>query len=278
MQNFTTKKKLAKYLNSISQSKEIGFIPTMGALHEGHLKLIEESYKVCDITICSIFVNPTQFNNQKDLDNYPRKIEEDLKLLKATKCDIAYLPETNDLYPFGNKIKEYNFGGFESLMEGKYRPNHFNGVATVLEKLFSIINPQKVFFGQKDLQQLQIVKALIKQTKMPVKIIGVETVREKNGLAKSSRNQLLSYSEKKDASLIFKSLLYCKQNKSKEIRELKKEIEKRFDINKNIRLEYIEFVDINNMRRITCLEKNTKYAICIAAYISGVRLIDNIIL
>ena len=278
MQDFTTKTELVAYLSKITKEKTIGFVPTMGALHQGHLSLIEESKEKCDITICSIFVNPTQFNNANDLSNYPNTINADLEKLKRLACDIVYTPAIEDLYEKGEKEKEFDFGSLTTSMEGKFRPGHFNGMTTIVEKFFNIIQPTIAFFGQKDLQQLQIVKALVKQMNSPIEIVGVPTIREKSGLAKSSRNELLSENAKKEAALINKCLQYCKEHKSKGINFLKNHIEEIFNTHKNFELEYVEFVALNSMRPLTDWEEEKNHAVCIAAYINNIRLIDNIIL
>ena len=278
MQIFTTKNKLVHYLKKLEKKQIIGFAPTMGALHEGHTSLIKESNKECDVTICSIFINPTQFNSPKDLANYPNTLNKDLALLKKVNCDIVYAPKVSDLYKKNEVAKNYSFGNMANLMEGIHRPGHFNGMATIVEKFFKIIKPSKAFFGEKDIQQLQIVKALVKQMQTSIEIINVPTIREKNGLAKSSRNKLLSISDKKHASFIYSCLLYCRSNKTKGIRTLKKDISSLINSNKNIKLEYFEFVDLETMQRIEDWGKENKNAICIAAYVAGVRLIDNIIL
>jgi len=278
MQKFTTKTELINYLKTIAKEKTIGFVPTMGALHQGHLGLIEESNTKCDVTICSIFINPTQFNNSEDLAKYPNTLDKDLSLLKKVDCDIVYSPKVSDLYINGERAKNYNFGDITALMEGEHRPEHFNGMATIVEKFFRIIKPTKAFFGQKDLQQLQVVKALVKQIKIPTEIISTPTIREKSGLAKSSRNKLLSSSDKENASLIYKCLLFCRNNKVMGIKTLKKYICNKINSNMNIELEYVEFVNLEKMQAIQDWEEENKNAICIAVYVSGVRLIDNIIL
>ena len=278
MQIFKTKRLLSKELDKIRGHKKIGIIPTMGCLHKGHISLIKESLKICDVTICTIFINPTQFNNINDFQNYPTSLKEDLIKLEEINCDIIYAPDTNDLYSQNETVKEYMFGDITKIMEGKYRPGHFNGVATIVEKLFHIINPQKAFFGEKDLQQLQIIKKLVNQKNLNIDVIGMPTIRENNGLAKSSRNQLLSEKEKKEASLIYKSLLYCKENMHLGIHTLKKHITKQINSNKYINLEYIEFVETKDMKRIERFDNNKSNAICIAAYVNEIRLIDNIIL
>jgi pantoate--beta-alanine ligase len=278
MQNFTTKTELVTYLGQITKEKTIGFIPTMGALHQGHLSLIEESKEKCDITVCSIFVNPTQFNTESDLADYPNTINADLEKLKQLACDIVYTPAIEDLYKKGEKAKAFDFGSLTTSMEGKFRPGHFNGMTTIVEKFFNIIQPTIAFFGQKDLQQLQIVRALVKQMNSPIEIVGGATIREKSGLAKSSRNELLSENSKKEAALIYSCLHYCKNNKKKEITELKYYIQNQFDQHKNLKLEYAEIVALNTMQSIEEWGGENEGAICIAAYHSGVRLIDNIIL
>ena len=188
---FDNKLNLIKHLSLINE-RTIGFVPTMGGLHEGHLKLIKESKKKCDITVCSIFINPTQFNNSEDFSNYPSCLDKDLKQLKATGCDVVFHPTSKDLYKDKILSKRFDFGALTNYMEGKFRPGHFDGVATVVEKLFNIVNPTIAFFGEKDLQQLQIIKALVKKMKSNIHIQSVSTARESNGLAKSTRNKRLS--------------------------------------------------------------------------------------
>ena len=277
MQIFKHKKKLKTYLNKLyDEKKTVGFVPTMGAIHKGHLKLILESKQQCYITICSIFINPTQFNNKKDFANYPKTLSQDIKLLKKSLCDILYCPDVDDVY---ERIitNTYNFNSLTQFMEGVFRPGHFNGMATVVEKLLNIIKPDVAFFGQKDLQQLQIVKKLVAQMNCKTKIVGVNTYREKNGLAKSSRNKLLTTEQKRLASNIFKSLVYCKENKHLSIKNLKNFVQTNLEKHK-IELEYVEFVEIQSMTPVGSLSKGKKIAICIAAYLDDVRLIDNIIL
>jgi len=278
MQIFKTKLELTRFLSSEKKVKSIGFVPTMGALHEGHLELIKQSKKECEITVCSVFVNPTQFNNATDLGNYPTTLKEDLLKLENLNCDAVYIPKVDDLYEENEKAKEFDFGTLSTTMEGEFRPGHFNGMATIVEKFFNIIKPTKAYFGQKDLQQLQIVKTLAKQKNSEIEIIGVPTIREEGGLAKSSRNALLTTEGRKDATLIFECLNYCRANKNKGIDFLKSHTKTKFAENKNFELEYVEFVALNTILPITKWEKENENAICIATYIDGVRLIDNIIL
>ena len=278
MKVFKTKTKLKVFLHSLIPEKTIGFVPTMGALHEGHLELITASKNECEITICSIFINPTQFNNDSDFLNYPKTIEKDFKKLKELNCDIVYTPSIKDLYNDKEKAKKFNFGTLAENMEGKFRVGHFNGMATVVEKFFKIIKPNKAYFGQKDLQQLQIVKELVKQMNLYIEVKSISTVREKNGLAKSSRNKLLSKEQKNNAALIYDCLNYCLKNKTKGIKKLKSYIQTKFKQQKNLKLEYVEFVDLKSMLPIKKWQNEKENAVCIAAYIDNVRLIDNIIL
>ena len=278
MKVFKKKSELISYLNTYRGRRSVGFVPTMGALHSGHLHLIKSSKKECEITICSIFINPIQFNKPDDFANYPNTLDADLKNLQRLNCDIVYTPAINDLYVNEEKAKKFNFGTLANTMEGKFLPGHFNGMATVIEKFFNIINPTKAFFGQKDLQQLQIVKALAKQMNSTVEIVGISTVRRRNGLAKSSRNKLLSENAKNEALIIYNCLSYCLNNKEKKISELKLFIQNQFKKQKRLKLEYAEIIDLNTMLPINKWQGKNNNAICIAAYIDGVRLIDNIIL
>lgn len=273
---FKTKEELTDYLSANSDAC-IGFVPTMGALHKGHLALLNEAKKQTSLVVCSIFVNPTQFNNQNDFKSYPKTIAEDLTLLEKINCDVAYLPEIADLYKEGEKAKKYDFGGLENDMEGKFRKGHFDGVATIIEKFFNIIKPQKAFFGQKDLQQLLIVKLLTKKLELSTEIIPVPTIREENELAMSSRNKLLNKQAFNKARLLYQSLLFCKKNKDGlSFLKMKEKITTRLSKEK-IELEYLTFTDSNSLQIITEPNPKGRTAVCIAAYIDGVRLIDNII-
>ena len=278
MQIFKEKKHLIKYLKTTTKDKSIGFVATMGSLHSGHLSLISSSKSICCITVCSIFINPTQFNNSNDYKNYPKDFNNDILLLKNVDCDILYIPQVKDIYEEKIESKKYNLGKVARNLEGKYRPGHFDGVATVVDKLFDIINPNIAFFGEKDLQQLQVVKKLVSITNRKIDIVGVKTERESNGLAKSSRNKLLSKDQIKEASIIFKCLEYCKFNMHLNIKKLKMYIEDQFLQNQKVQLEYIEFVELNTFDKIKEWGDEKTNAVCIAVYINNVRLIDNIIL
>ena len=278
MKVFKYKSDLQKLLKTINNNLIIGFVPTMGALHKGHIKLLKEAKKKCNISIVSIFVNSRQFNNEKDFKRYPRNIDSDINVLKNIKCDILYCPDHIDLYEKNEKTKKFNFGTLTKNMEGRYRVGHFDGMATVVEKLLNIINPNYAFFGEKDLQQLQIVKSLVKQKKIDTKIIGIPTVRENNGLALSSRNKNLVGKNFQDATLIYKCLIYCKKNQHLPINKLKKYVTEKFSKHEEFKLDYIEFVDLKTLNPIKDFGVKKQNAICIAAYLNDIRLIDNIIL
>ena len=278
MKIFTLKSKLISYLNGIRKDKIVSFIPTMGCLHEGHLSLIQKAKQSSDIVVCSIFVNPTQFNNPSDLEKYPRITESDISILSEKKCNILYLPEESDLYTENEKAKHFDFDNLDKFMEGSSRKNHFNGVATIVEKLFKIVNPEKAFFGEKDLQQLQIMKYISKKLQLPIEIIGVPTFREQSGLAMSSRNKLLSKTDLEKSCLVYNTLRFVKDNSTKfGILELKEKAMRKFSIQSALELEYLEIVSLARLNPIDKLLEKDKNVVCIAASISGVRLIDNII-
>ncbi len=276
MQKFKTKSDLSFYLSSLADPL-IGFVPTMGALHNGHLELLRQAKKQCSVVVCSIFVNPTQFSNKEDFNSYPNTLSDDITKLEKINCDVLYVPDVSDLYTIDEKTKHYNLNGLDNVMEGKFRKGHFDGVATIIEKFFNIIRPHKAYFGQKDLQQILVVKSLTKQLNLPIEIISVPTIREENGLAMSSRNKLLYPKQIETASMLYKSLKFCKTNKDKFlITNLKNYIKIQFSEQLEVDLEYLEFVDANNLQNISFFQENNN-AICIAAYLGGVRLIDNII-
>lgn len=278
MNIFKEKNQLIKFLSNQKQNIIIGFVPTMGSLHQGHLSLIKESQKKCDLTVCSIYVNPTQFNDKTDFKNYPKDLNKDLKLLDNVKCDVVYTPKNNDLYNKNEVAKKYDFKSLGNDLEGKYRPGHFNGVATIVEKLLNIIKPQYAFFGQKDLQQLSIIKQLVNDKNINTEIIGCKTIREKNGLAKSSRNKLLSKSDFELSASIYKQLLFCKRNFEKiPFKEIRSHVLSNLKSD-GFKIDYFEFIDLKTFAIQKEKIKGIKYAACVAVIISGVRLIDNIIL
>ncbi|GAB4259659.1 MAG: pantoate--beta-alanine ligase [Vicingaceae bacterium] len=249
----------------------------MGALHNGHLSLIDVAKQQADVAICSIFVNPKQFNNPDDLKNYPIDTENDLTLLKNKSCDIVFLPTYEDIY-FDDHINNYDLGGLDTVLEGKFRPGHFKGVAAVIDRFFNMVQPDKAFFGKKDYQQYLIVKQLTKKLNLPVEIIGVETYREQNGLAASSRNRLIPVDFKKYTGLLYDCLIYSKKNiKKLSVDEIKQEVLKRLN-NSPFKIEYFEIVDGENLTAVEQYSNHHKIVACIAAYLGKVRLIDNMTL
>ena len=253
----------------------LGFVPTMGALHDGHIKLIKTAKDYSDKVICSIFVNPTQFNNPSDLERYPRTLESDKKLLEQNGCDYLFVPTVNEIYPNGVDVSYLiDFEGLDLIMEGEFRPGHFKGVAMVVERLFAMVNPDIAFFGRKDFQQVAIIKQMVRVRKLKLKIHVVETLRNQYGLALSSRNALLSEQEKNDALIVFKTLLMVREW-SKTVTKteiLKLKLIDFFNSGK-LKLEYLEIVDDLTLKPIDTIQKNC--TCCIAAFCGNVRLIDN---
>ncbi len=264
----------------LKDCKSIGFVPTMGALHKGHVSLVEQACKENECVVVSIFVNPTQFNNAKDLEKYPRTIEGDIAFLKNVKGNIfVFSPNATDLYQDQIISKKYDFSGIEKEMEGKHRQGHFDGVGTVLNIFFRTVKPNKAYFGEKDFQQLQIVKKLVEIENLPVKIIGCPIVRESNGLAMSSRNKRLDIEALNEATLIFITLSEVKVKFQKlSISELNLLVKNRFKNNDVLSLEYFEIADVSTLKTALEKKKNTKYRAFIASFIDGVRLIDNMAL
>ena len=256
---------------------KIGFVPTMGALHQGHLSLVEQAGHECGVVVASIFVNPTQFNDPNDLINYPRTLEADLKMLETQGCDIVFVPTVETMYPEpDNRI--FAFGELETVMEGKFRPGHFNGVAQVVSKLFDLVNPDKAFFGQKDFQQLAIIKAMVKQLNLPVEIVPCAIVREPDGLAMSSRNKLLLPEYRKCAPQIYRILTEAKNlalNHS--VSEVKNFVCQEIEQTNLLKLEYFELVEDLSLKAIQDWDESGIKVGCIAVFAGKVRLIDNLI-
>lgn len=276
MEVFTKNKTITNALNPYRISKKIGLVPTMGALHKGHLSLVSQALKDNDIVVVSIFVNPTQFNNHGDLVNYPRTLHKDVALLKTLQANLViYAPEATDLY--GNNIvsKKYNFGGIEREMEGKHRQGHFDGVGTVVSLLFKVVQPNKAYFGEKDFQQLQIVKKMTALEKLPVEIVGCPIIREPSNLAMSSRNKRLSPQELKAAAIINKSLqLAAEYFQEKSISQINTMVANCFK-ESSVRLEYFEIANEKTLKTIRRKRKGISYRCFIAAFVGEVRLIDN---
>lgn len=278
---FNNKADLNKHLQSLqSENTTIGFVPTMGALHQGHLSLLNKSLENNTFTVISIFVNPTQFNNPEDLLKYPRTLENDVEKIKeVSDAILVYAPTVEDIYEGNTKSQNYFFDGLEHQMEGKFRPGHFDGVGTVVKKLFEIVKPTKAYFGEKDFQQLQIVRKLVEKEKISVTIIGCPIFREPNGLAMSSRNERLSEEEKNAAALIFKTLNEAKLLfGTKSVEDVSEFVSKTFKKNTLFELEYFEIA--NEETLLTCVRKNKhqKYRAFIAVFINKIRLIDTIAL
>lgn len=271
---------LKKHLKTLKeQHKEIGFVPTMGALHEGHISLIKSARENTDIVICSIFVNPTQFNDPKDLEKYPVTLDQDILLLEENQTDILFFPSVKEIYPDGKDLKTpYALGYIETILEGAARPGHFQGVAQVVDRLLAIIEPDTVFMGQKDYQQIMVIRKMIELKKYPVEIFSAPIKREISGLAISSRNMRLTEQEKKDASAIYTSLLFIKENYGKlSIHQLQKRAAEMLTNSGFHKIDYIAFADVATLNPITEYQPKQKIIILIAAFMDEVRLIDNLI-
>ena len=272
------RQELSDYTFKIKENGEkIGFAPTMGALHEGHLSLYEKARKENDIVISSIFVNPTQFNNPEDLEKYPRTIEKDIELLQQTQnVDAVYIPQIEDIYSNSLERKNYDFEGLENEMEGKFRPGHFDGVGTVVEELFRQVQPNNAYFGEKDFQQLMIIKKLVKKLSLPINIIGMPIYREKNGLAMSSRNMRLTPEQRESAKIIFETLVKVKDLFHQQtLDEIHQFVENTFK-NSDFELEYFIITNEKTLREISEIKSGETYRAFIVVIIDGVRLIDNI--
>lgn len=277
MKIFHKKSDLIDALSKLRESKSsIGFVPTMGALHSGHLSLIKKSLQNNKITVVSIFINPTQFNNTADLTAYPKNLNEDCKLLKSLSNDIiVFAPEIQEIYKDGMLTNEYDFNGLDKYMEGEFRNNHFQAVATVVELLLDIVEPNSAYFGEKDYQQLKIISCI----KTNVNIIGCSTLRDKNGLALSSRNNRISLSSIEIASNIFKNLNFVKSNFNKlSIENLTEKVTLNINLFDQMKLEYFVIADEDKLAPTTVVNVKKKYRAFIAVFVDGIRLIDNIAL
>jgi len=271
LQNYISKQK--------KESKKIGFVPTMGALHAGHISLIETSKQKNLLTVCSIFVNPTQFNDPKDFENYPITIEADILLLEENNCDVLFLPSMNEIYPSHLSTQQYQLGFLETILEGKYRPGHFQGVCQVVDRLLQIVNPHFLFLGQKDFQQCKVIELLIQLQQIPTHLIICETQRELNGLAMSSRNKRLQATEIEKATNIYKALNIVKQKIEEQPLSTLKEEAIEFLLNNGFeKVDYIDVCDATTLTSISAYEKNKPTVIVVAAFLNGIRLIDNILL
>jgi len=274
---FAKIKSVQQKLSSFKKGTTIGFVPTMGALHKGHLSLIEQARKENDIVVVSIFVNPTQFDKQEDLINYPKTIDQDLSLLKSVFCDIVFAPSSQEIYADNVKSQSFNFDGLEHQMEGKFRTGHFDGVGTIVKRLFEIVKPNKAYFGEKDFQQLQIIKKMVEKHQIPVKIIACDIYREDDGLAMSSRNARLTLEHRKAAPFIYKTLKKAKIKFGTEnALNIVKWVENEFKNQPLLELEYFEIANEETLKTIEAKSLNQKYRAFIAVFAGKIRLIDNI--
>lgn len=257
--------------------RTIGFVPTMGALHEGHLSLIHASRNETSITVCSIFVNPAQFNNPSDLQKYPRTLEKDIQMLENAGCDVLFCPEADEIYT-SQHIVQFDFGQLDKVMEGQFRPGHFSGVALVVSKLLHIVEPTVAYFGQKDWQQFAIIRQLVKDLSFNVLLKSVPIIRESDGLAMSSRNLRLTIDQRKRAAILFETLNESSDllRKGNSISQVKDFVKKRLVSSPDIRLEYFEVADSENLKLLNNVEESVSPILCIAAFVGDVRLIDNL--
>lgn len=271
-------KEVVEYLQKIRASKQlIGFVPTMGALHDGHLALVKRAKQETDFVVVSVFVNPTQFNNASDFGKYPNQIDKDLDLLSAAGVDCVFVPTVDQLYPQKSLLK-FDFGYLEHIMEGKFRPGHFNGVATVVSKFFNFVSPDKAYFGQKDIQQVAVIKAMVVALSFQVELVVVPTLREESGLAMSSRNQRLTSAQFDQASVIYKALTRLKNQllEGGDFNSLQQKESCELEQKGGFKVEYLELVDASTLENVAVVESG-EYAICVAAYLGDVRLIDNLV-
>lgn len=276
---FNTISEIQHYLKTQQRAgKKIGFVPTMGALHAGHISLIERAKTENDLVVCSIFVNPTQFNKPEDLKKYPRTLELDCNLLLSAGCDVVFAPSAEEMYPNLPHLR-IDFGTFETVMEGKFRPGHFSGVGIVVSKLFNIVKPVKAYFGQKDLQQVAVIRRMVEELSFDLEIIPCPTWRETDGLAMSSRNSRLSAEARTLAPQIYKALNLAKDKlqNGKSLVEMQAAVKEHFINFPAFELEYFEAVNFDTLQPIDAKIADAKTALCVAAFLDGVRLIDNIV-
>lgn len=275
---FNNREAIHKYLEELkSTGKLIGLVPTMGALHAGHLSLIEEARKQTDIVVCSIFVNPTQFNDKKDLENYPRPIEDDLQKLKKVKCDVLFLPEVEEMYD-SSEFWNIELGNLDKILEGKIRPGHYQGVTQIVNKLFDTLKPDYAFFGQKDYQQIMVISYMIQKLKIKVNLVICPIIREKDGLAMSSRNIYLSPEQRQDALALFKSLkLAVELFKTETVAQIEKKVREFLESSPGIEMEYFEIYNADSFETFHS-GSTAKPIALVAAKVGRIRIIDNMYL
>lgn len=259
-----------------AQGLSIGLVPTMGALHQGHVELVKASKKGNSITVCSIFVNPTQFNNASDLEKYPRTAQQDIVSLESIGCDVLFHPERETMYPKPSAIK-FDFGNLDKIFEGEFRPGHFSGVALVVSKLFNIVNPNRAYFGQKDYQQFKIINRLVEELRFNIELICFPTQREPDGLAMSSRNLRLNVEERKSALVFYRSLLFAKEALLKELdlKSVQAKIREMCSLESNVRLEYFALANTENLNLLESVKQSTPSILLMAGFVGEIRLIDN---
>jgi pantoate--beta-alanine ligase len=274
---YRTKSDLSAYLHSLQvEGKTIGLVPTMGALHKGHASLVEKANVENDVVVVSIFINPTQFNDPSDLDQYPRTLEQDLALLRQLEANLVFVPSVKEMYPETDR-QTFDLGGLDKVMEGKHREGHFNGVAQIVSKLFLLIRPNRAYFGQKDFQQLVIIRKLVEILDLDISIVSCPIIREKDGLAMSSRNIRLSKEERKLAPFIYKTLVKARALKDTlSPAKLKEWVILQFKKEANVSLEYIEIVEDKGLTPIDEWDEKVNKVACLAVHLGDVRLIDNL--
>jgi pantoate--beta-alanine ligase len=280
MQLYTLKSQVEKSIDKAKDLKKtIGLVPTMGSLHQGHLSLLKKAVQSCEVVWVTIFVNPTQFNNKQDLNNYPKNIKKDLKMIyEISKNIFVFNPEISEMYENKLKIENFDFQDLDKELEGKYRNNHFSGVGTIVSKLFNLFKPTKAFFGEKDFQQTRIIDRLIKIKNFQTELVICPTVREQNGLALSSRNALLSTENKEKAAVIYKTLIYCKENfKKKSFKNIYNDCKKEINSLNDFELEYLEITDNKTLKKTKKNDVKKSFRVFICVLVNGVRLIDNIL-
>lgn len=279
MEIFNTRRGIRSYIEKQDPNFKIGLVPTMGALHAGHISLIEEAKSRTDIVVCSIFVNPTQFNDPKDLEKYPRPIEQDIALLESAGCDVLFLPSVEEMYPSPQEEWHIDLGQLDQIWEGEHRPGHFQGVTQIVYKLFQIVQPDAACFGQKDFQQIMVIQKMLDITKLPIQIIICPIIRDPEGLALSSRNARLSAEGKKKALVISKALRTVKEDfLSDTPQNLKHAAEQIIQSDPDVRLEYFAICETRSLAEATTLEADKAYIALAVAWVEGVRLIDNMLL
>jgi len=272
-QVFTSVDALQNYLSEAASQRSVGFVPTMGALHLGHISLVREAQRKCDIVVVSIFVNPTQFNDSNDLEQYPRTLDADVELLEKNADCVVFAPSVREMYPENHLPTKVDLGKVGEVLEGSFREGHFDGVVEVVYRLFDVVRPNSAFFGEKDFQQLVVIRKMVETLDLGIDVVGCPIYREPSGLAASSRNQRLSNQEKEDALVLYHSLLEVKRRTHEMTpKEAKLFVENQLE-KSPLELEYIEFIDATSFENVTEWKENTQA--CIAAYCGSVRLIDN---